>query len=84
MKRNHSTKYIGLDVHKKTITIAIAESGREGEVRLYGTIENTTNSLDNVLRKLVSSGSSVDSVGSVTEVSVSVVVVPVSVGVTGT
>ena len=30
-------KYIGLDVHQDTTVIAIAEKGREGEVRLYGT-----------------------------------------------
>jgi hypothetical protein len=33
--------YIGLDVHKETIAVAIAETGRTGEVRLYGEIANT-------------------------------------------
>ena len=33
-------KYIGMDVHKKTISIAIAEDNRNGEVRFYGKINN--------------------------------------------
>jgi hypothetical protein len=32
--------YLGMDVHKDSITIAIAEPGSKGEVRLFGTIEN--------------------------------------------
>jgi hypothetical protein len=32
--------YIGLDVHKDSITVAVAQGGRDGEVRLYGTISN--------------------------------------------
>ncbi len=31
MKR--TVKYIGLDVHKNSISIAIADQGRDGEVR---------------------------------------------------
>ena len=33
-------KYVGLDVHKDSITIAIADEGRDGNVRLYGKIRN--------------------------------------------
>ena len=32
--------YIGFDVHKDSITVAVAQAGRGGEVRLYGTISN--------------------------------------------
>ena len=28
-----STLYIGMDVHKETITVAVAEEGRNGEIR---------------------------------------------------
>jgi hypothetical protein len=32
--------YVGLDVHKATVCVAIAESGRGGEVREVGVFEN--------------------------------------------
>ena len=47
-------RYVGLDVHKADICIAYA-SGNE-EVRHYGTIANTSASLDAAVRKLASSG----------------------------
>ena len=53
MKQN---KFIGLDVHKDTIVIAIAESGRGGEVRNYGTISNDLHALEKALRKLGGAG----------------------------
>jgi transposase len=48
----HETKFIGLDVHKDTIVIAVAEGGRDGEVRNYGTISNDLHALEKALRKL--------------------------------
>jgi len=47
-------KYVGLDVHKDSITIAIADQGRTGNVRVYGKIDNNLNQLDKVMRKLIS------------------------------
>jgi transposase len=37
---NSSTSYIGLDVHNSTISVAIAEDGRDGDIRYYGVVEN--------------------------------------------
>ena len=52
-----SVKYVGLDVHKNSITIAVADPGRKAEVRVYGDIANNLSQLDKVARKLVSTGS---------------------------
>jgi len=46
--------YVGMDVHKETITIACASDGEE--IRVVGTIANTSASLDAMVRKLVSGG----------------------------
>lgn len=48
--------FVGMDVHKNSIEIAIAQQGRKGEVRSYGNIGGTLSALDKVVRKLVSSG----------------------------
>lgn len=50
-------KFIGMDVHKKTITVAIADDGRNGQVRSYGTLANNINALDKFCRKMVSTAS---------------------------
>ncbi len=49
-------QYIGLDVHKKSITVAIADDGRDSEVRLYGNISNSMTALGKLIRNLLSSG----------------------------
>ena len=36
-----STTYIGLDAHKDTIAVALAEAGVRGDVREYGKVANT-------------------------------------------
>ncbi len=50
-------KYIGLDVHKNSIAIAIADQGRDQEVRFYGTIKNRLDLIDKFIRKMISDGS---------------------------
>ncbi|MGI9571317.1 MAG: IS110 family transposase, partial [Desulfobulbia bacterium] len=57
MGKNHRTKFVGMDVHQKSISIAIADDGPDGEVRLYGKINNTPEAIDKLIRKLVSTGS---------------------------
>jgi transposase len=49
--------YVGLDVHKNSISVAFADEDRDSEIRLYGTIGGDLASLDKVVRKLVSRGS---------------------------
>ena len=48
--------YIGLDVHKESIVVAVASGGLRGEVREFGRIANTATALDRLLRKLGSDG----------------------------
>jgi transposase len=50
--------FVGLDVHKDTIEIAIAEEGRDGEVRRWGTIGGDLESFEKAVRKLQWKGSS--------------------------
>ncbi len=38
---NEHIIYVGLDVHKDTIAVALAEAGKRGEVREHGKIVNT-------------------------------------------
>jgi transposase len=46
------TRFVGLDVHAQTIAIAVAESGRDGEVRSVGTIPNRPEAVNKAMKKL--------------------------------
>jgi transposase len=48
--------YVGLDVHKDSIVVAVASGGLRGEVREYGRIANTATALDRLLKKLGGDG----------------------------
>ena len=41
-----SITYVGLDVHKDTIAVALAEAGAHKDVREYGKIANTATALN--------------------------------------
>src|SRR3974377_212725 len=46
------TLYIGLDVHKDSLTIAVAEPGPKGEIRLFGKISNDLGRLQKALLRI--------------------------------
>ena len=49
-------KFIGLDVHKDTIAVAVADEGAKGEVRFYGTIPNTPEAIRRLVSRLSGPG----------------------------
>src|SRR5712691_4694786 len=50
------TLFIGLDVHKKTISVAVVEAAAGAAVRFYGTIANTPDSVRTLCKKLSRDG----------------------------
>jgi len=44
--------FIGLDVHKDTISVAVVDRGRMAEVRHYGEIPNTPEAVAKLVRRL--------------------------------
>src|SRR5210317_412640 len=49
--------YVGMDVHKKSIDVAITDARANGQVRSYGKIDGTLEALDKLIRKLKSNAS---------------------------
>src|SRR5579864_6542244 len=56
----YNTVFIGLDTHKETIAVAIAEDGRDGEVRYYGQIANEPGAVLKLVKKLTSNYAKLD------------------------
>ena len=44
--------FVGLDTSKLKISVALAEEGRQGEIRFFGDIENTPGAVRNLVTKL--------------------------------
>ncbi|TMV02564.1 hypothetical protein FGK63_20255 [Ruegeria sediminis] len=52
----NKTLYVGLDVHKDTIAVAVAEDGRGGEIRFHGTIVNSADAVLRLRKTLTAKG----------------------------
>jgi transposase len=50
------TLFVGLDVHKKTISVALVDAASSATVRFYGTIANTPDTLRGLSKKLSKDG----------------------------
>ena len=50
------TLFVGLDVHKKTISVALVDGAAGVAVRFYGTIANTPETVRTLCRKLSKDG----------------------------
>jgi hypothetical protein len=50
------TTYVGLDVHKEAVAVALADEGKRGEVREHGKVANTPAALAKLASKLAQGG----------------------------
>jgi hypothetical protein len=46
------TRFIGMDVHKDTIVVAVTAAGDVGKATPYGTFPNTAAAVEKVVRRL--------------------------------
>ncbi|WP_211108791.1 hypothetical protein [Azospirillum baldaniorum] len=52
----NSTIFVGLDVHKATVSVAIAEGTRGGEVRSFDTVANRAEAIEKPVGRLARDG----------------------------
>src|SRR4051794_2812711 len=50
------TRFIGMDVHKDTIAVAVTAAGDAGKATAYGTIPNTAAALEKLVKRLHQAG----------------------------
>ncbi|WP_211296458.1 IS110 family transposase [Paenibacillus donghaensis] len=51
-----TTKYVGLDVSKSKIAVALADEGERGEARYWGMLEHTKNAVSKLMKHLQQNG----------------------------
>src|SRR3954452_16414576 len=51
-----STRFVGLDVHKETIVVAVTATGEVGKATAYGTFSNTAAGLEKLVKRLRQAG----------------------------
>lgn len=54
MKDKGKVVFVGLDASKATLAVSVADDGRDGEIRDWGTISTAPSSVDRFLKKLAS------------------------------
>ncbi len=47
-----NSAFVGMDVHKDTIAVAVADGARGGEVRFWGSVPNETTSINRLVKKI--------------------------------
>jgi transposase len=50
------TRFVGMDVHKDTIVMAVTATGEVGKATPYGTIRNTTAAVEKLVKRLRKAG----------------------------
>ena len=53
----HPTRFIGMDVHKDTIVVAVTATGDVAKATAYGTFPNTAAALEKLVKRLRQAGS---------------------------
>ena len=51
-----STRFIGMDVHKDTIVVAVTATGEAGKATAYGTFPNSAAALEKLVRRFRQAG----------------------------